>query len=78
MNFYKQANDYGSVVRLLCANGDTSSGLRIALESNDAQACFHLARHYEQSNNIREAIVYYSKAQRLHHAIRLAKECGFD
>ena len=28
--------------------------------------------------NIREAIVYYSKSQRLTHAIRLAKEHGFD
>lgn len=27
---------------------------------------------------IRDAIVYYSKSQRLHHAIRLAKECGYD
>jgi len=78
MNYYKNANDFGSVVRLLCSNGDASSGLKIALETNDPNACFHLARHYESNNNIREAIVYYSKAQRLHHAIRLAKECGFD
>jgi intraflagellar transport protein 140 len=27
---------------------------------------------------IRDAIIYYSKSQRLHHAIRLAKECGYD
>ena len=58
--------------------GDTQSALNIALETNDHNACFHLARHYEQSQNIREAIVYYSKAQRLHHAIRLAKDNGYD
>jgi hypothetical protein len=55
-----------------------NSALKISLESNDPNACFHLARHFEAAGNIREAIVYYSKAQRLHHAIRLAKECGFD
>mmetsp|Transcript_6902 Transcript_6902/g.5136 ORF Transcript_6902/g.5136 Transcript_6902/m.5136 type:complete len:176 (+) Transcript_6902:1874-2401(+) len=78
MNYYKQANDFGSVVRLLCNNGDPSTALKIALESNDPSACYHLARHYEQNNNIKEAIVYYSKAQRLHQAIRLAKECNLD
>jgi intraflagellar transport protein 140 len=65
-------------VRLLCTNGDLPSALKLALETNDPQACFHLARHYEAQNNTRDAIVYYSKSQRLHHAIRLAKENGYD
>ena len=78
MNYYKEANDFGSVVRLVCSNGDPSTALKIALETNDPQACFHLARHFEANGNIREAIVYYSKSQRLHQAIRLAKESGFD
>ena len=66
------------MVRLLCTNGDLPSALKLALETNDPQACFHLARHYEAQNNTRDAIVYYSKSQRLHHAIRLAKENGYD
>ena len=78
LGFYKEAQDFGSVVRLLCMLGDIASALKIALESNDPQACFHLARHYEQSQNIIDAIMYYSKAQRLHHAIRLAKENALD
>ena len=78
LGFYRLANDYGSVVRLLCSNGDLPSALKLALETNDPQACFHLARHYEGQNNTRDAIVYYSKSQRLHHAIRLAKESGYD
>lgn len=48
------------------------------METNDPNACFNLARHYEVAGNIREAILYYSKSQRIHHAVRLAKECGFD
>ena len=78
LNYYKEAQDFGSVVRLLCMVQDVSSALKIALETSDPQACFHLARHYEHNGNIRDAIVYYSKSQRLHHAIRLAKENGFD
>lgn len=65
-------------MRLLSSNGDVPSALKLALETNDPQACFHLARHYEAQNNTRDAIVYYSKSQRLHHAIRLAKENGYD
>jgi len=57
---------------------DVSNAVKIALETSDPQGSFHLARHYEQNNNIREAIVYYSKSQRLHHAIRMAMEHGFD
>mmetsp|Transcript_26256 Transcript_26256/g.40089 ORF Transcript_26256/g.40089 Transcript_26256/m.40089 type:complete len:92 (-) Transcript_26256:1185-1460(-) len=78
LGFYRESHDYGSVVRLLCMIGDVQNAMKIALETNDPQGCFHLARHYEQNQNIREAIVYYSKSQRLHHAIRLAKNNGFD
>lgn len=48
------------------------------MSSNDPQACWNLARHFESVNNIGEAIVYYSRSQRLSHAIRLAKDNGFD
>lgn len=37
-----------------------------------------MARHYENDNNIGEAIVFYSRSSRLHHAIRLAKDSGMD
>jgi hypothetical protein len=48
------------------------------MSSADPQACFTLGRHFESEGNIAEAIVYYSKSQRLHHAIRLAKENNYD
>lgn len=51
---------------------------KIALESGDPGACFHLARHLEKNEDYRQAIVYYSKSQRLHHAIRIARENGMD
>lgn len=35
LGFYKEAQDFGSVVRLLCMLGDIASALKIALESND-------------------------------------------
>ena len=75
---YREAQDFGSCVRMFCGVGDTQSALKIALSSNDPQACFTLARHFEAEGNISDAILYYSKSQRLHHAIRLAKDNNFD
>jgi intraflagellar transport protein 140 len=78
LEFYREAKDFGSCVRLLCSIGEVQNASKLALNTNDPQACFHLARYYENENNMGEAILYYSKSQRLHHAIRLAKEHGFD
>lgn len=78
LEFYREAKDFGSCVRLLCNIGDVQNASKLALSTNDPQACFHLARYYENDGNMGEAILYYSKSQRLHHAIRLAKEHGFD
>jgi len=65
-------------VRLFCNVGDLQNAAMIANSSNDPQACFNMARHYESINNIGESIVFYSRSGRLHHAIRLAKESGLD
>lgn len=37
-----------------------------------------MARHYEQEGNIGEAIMFYGKSNRTQHAIRLAKDGGYD
>jgi hypothetical protein len=65
-------------VRLFVAVGDILAATKIALSSSDPQACFTIARYFESEGNIADAILYYSKSQRLHHAIRLAKENNFD
>lgn len=36
LGFYKEALDFGSVVRLLCMIGDVQNALKQALETNDA------------------------------------------
>lgn len=78
LSMYKEAQDFGSVVRMFCAVGDVQNATKVAMNSADAHACYTLGRYFEAEGNISEAIVYYSKSQRLHHAIRLAKEHGYD
>lgn len=78
MNYYRKANDHASLVRLYCVKQDYGEAMRIAVETGDPTACFHLARAFEAQGNIREAIQYYQKSLRFHHAVRLARENGFD
>eukprot|EP00826_Nyctotherus_ovalis_P044555 TRINITY_DN4815_c0_g2_i2.p1 TRINITY_DN4815_c0_g2~~TRINITY_DN4815_c0_g2_i2.p1 ORF type:complete len:524 (+),score=176.41 TRINITY_DN4815_c0_g2_i2:152-1723(+) len=76
--FYTIAKDNASLARIACIKDDLAEASKIALDSNDPYAAFHVARKYEASGNIQEAIKYYTKSQRLHHAIRLAKTRGMD
>lgn len=78
LGYYRDASDFGSVVRILCIMGDVQNAMKIALETNEPQASYHLARHYESTGNVREAVLYYSKAHRLTQAINLAKLNGYD
>lgn len=46
----------------------------IARESNDKSACYHLARHYENTGKIQDAIQFYTRAQTYGNAVRICKE----
>jgi TPR repeat protein len=78
LNYYKLAGEHGAEARIHCANGNPQAALKVALETSDPLACYHLARYYEGAGNMRESIVYYGKSQRIHKAISLAKEAGLD
>ena len=76
--FYQEAQDFGACVRLYCELGDVQGASKIAMTSSDPRACFNLARYFEVNQDFGEAIIYYGKSGRLSHAIRLAKESGYD
>lgn len=54
--------------------GDISQADSIARESNDKSACYHLARHYENTGKIQEAIQFYTRAQTYGNAVRVCKD----
>jgi intraflagellar transport protein 140 len=79
MKYYKQAKDNSSLVRLYSTvKKDFNLAKQTAIESQDPSACYHLARTLEGVGQIREAIQFYSKSQRFHHAVRLARDHAFD
>jgi len=75
---YKRAGDWLSLCRVACFNKDLDRAQRICEDSQDAAACYHLARHLEADGRIKDAIHYFQMAGRVSHALRLAQENNFD
>ena len=45
----------------------------IANDTGDRAASYHLARHYEGHDDIKQAVHFYTRAQAYNNAIRLCK-----
>ena len=76
--YYAKAEDFLSVVRILCFKGDFESAFAIVSETNDRAAAYHIARQLEQRGEKDTAIEYFSKSGCYNHSIRLAREAGLD
>jgi intraflagellar transport protein 140 len=73
LEFYDSAKDALSLVRVHCYCGELELAAKIANESGDKAACYHLARQYENHDMVREAIHFYTKAHAFANAIRMCK-----
>ncbi|CAK6964174.1 intraflagellar transport protein 140 homolog isoform X1 [Scomber scombrus] len=78
LRFYECAQDYLSLVRVHCYMGNIQKASEIANDTGDRAASYHLARHYEAHDDIRQAVHFYTRAQAYNNAIRLCKENGLD
>ncbi|CAJ0941152.1 unnamed protein product, partial [Mesorhabditis belari] len=74
LNFYAVATDHLSVVRIKCLQGRLEEAAKVASESGDQAACYHLGRNYEAHGQFDEAVDFYGKAHAFSSAIRLARE----
>ncbi|XP_053197931.1 intraflagellar transport protein 140 homolog isoform X3 [Scomber japonicus] len=78
LRFYECAQDYLSLVRVHCYMGNIQKASEIANDTGDRAASYHLARHYEAHDDIKQAVHFYTRAQAYNNAIRLCKENGLD
>ncbi|XP_035001907.2 intraflagellar transport protein 140 homolog isoform X2 [Hippoglossus stenolepis] len=78
LHFYECAQDYLSLVRVHCYMGNIQKASAIANDTGDRAASYHLARHYEGHDDIKQAVHFYTRAQAYNNAIRLCKENGLD
>ena len=77
LQYYELAEDYLSLVRVHCYCENLEKAAEIANSSGDKAACYHLARQYENMDNIANAIHFFSKASAYSNAIRICKEQGY-
>ncbi|XP_061563720.1 intraflagellar transport protein 140 homolog [Cololabis saira] len=78
LHFYESAQDFLSLVRVHCYMGNIQEASQIANDTGDRAASYHLARHYESHDDIKQAVHFYTRAQAYNNAIRLCKENGLD
>ena len=78
LHFYTLAKDYLSLVRVHCYCDNLDKAAEIASQTGDRSACYHLARQYENIDNIPEAIHFFTRAQAYSNAIRICKEQGYE
>ncbi|XP_023244589.1 intraflagellar transport protein 140 homolog [Centruroides sculpturatus] len=78
LQFYEAAQDYLSLVRLYCYCNNLEKASEIANETGHRAACFHLGRQFENQDNIKEAVHFFSRARAYNNAVRICKEHGLE
>lgn len=73
LQYYENAQDYLSLVRVYCYCGNMEKAAEICNETGDKAACYHLGRQFENQDQIKEAIHFFQRAQAFGNAIRLCK-----
>lgn len=74
LKIYANAGDLYSQVRVLCFLGEESKAADMAKSGTDKAALYHMARYFETTGQIEEAVNFYTKATAYSNAVRLAKE----
>ncbi|XP_054068243.1 intraflagellar transport protein 140 homolog isoform X2 [Rissa tridactyla] len=78
LKYYALAQDYFSLVRIYCFQGNIQKAAEIANETGNWAASYHLARQYESQDEIKQAVHFYTRARAFNNAIRLCKENNLD
>lgn len=73
LKYYQMADDYLSIVRILCFLDNVEQAAEIADTSQHPAACHHLARHYENMGHTENAVKFYVKSKVYGNAIRICK-----
>ena len=76
--YYDLASDFLSLIRIRCFQNNFEEAKRIAIETEDKAASYHLAHQFENEGNIKDALQFYSRAECFNHGIRLAIEHELD
>ncbi|ODN03568.1 hypothetical protein Ocin01_03073 [Orchesella cincta] len=76
LQYYELAQDWLSLVRLLCFCGDHDKAVIVSEKVSDRAAAYHLARTLEDRGDTTKAINFYHRAGAFGHAVRICKDNG--
>ena len=68
-HFYTLAKDYLFLVRVYCYCNNLEKAVEIGSQMGNISACYHLARQYENIDNIAETIHFFTSAQAYSNAV---------
>ncbi|KAB0793767.1 hypothetical protein PPYR_13387 [Photinus pyralis] len=71
---YAKAGDIYNQVRTLCFMEEEGRATELTRANTDKAAFYHMARHYETLNNIKQSVEFFKKANAYSNAVRLCKE----
>jgi intraflagellar transport protein 140 len=74
LQIYQTFNDYASMIRIFCGQNRMKEAVDSVEKSKDCLAAYILAKSFETSGNIPDAIKFYNSAGSFRNSIRLAKE----
>lgn len=60
LQYYRKAEDHLSLVRVHCYESQVEEARKVVQESGDPSAAYHLARHYENEENVRLPLASFS------------------
>uniref|UniRef100_A0A7S1IHP5 Guanine nucleotide-binding protein subunit beta-like protein n=1 Tax=Eutreptiella gymnastica TaxID=73025 RepID=A0A7S1IHP5_9EUGL len=78
LQYYEQAEDVLSRVRLHCFMDEMEEARIIVEQTSNPIAAHYLARQYEDQGNAKEAINFFTVSKSFRHAISIAKEQDMD
>jgi hypothetical protein len=65
-----QVNDIASQVKVLACQDDLEAAKKLAVDSGNALACFHVAKQLEYAEEEGAAIEFFGRAGKFNHAVR--------
>ena len=76
--YYHECQNYLSLARVFCCLDRVEDADRLANETGDPAACYHMARYHETAGDVKKAIHFFTRASAYNNVIRICREHGFE
>lgn len=78
LKIYASVGDIYSQTRVLCYLGEENKALALVNSGNDRLSYSHMAKHYETTGNIQQAVNFFIRANAYSKLIHLFYLCNYN